>query len=83
VFSANETGTVFVIILAAVFGATVWLIVSSLMGLPTSSTHSIVGAVAFAAIAAKGDILVWTEIGKIVGSWFLSPLLGAVACCAL
>src|SRR5690606_20272857 len=46
---------------------------------PISTTHSIVGSVMGASIAAAGfDAVNWTTVGSITASWVFSPLLGAV-----
>ena len=65
--------------LAALLAAGIWLQIATRMGLPVSTTHSIVGAVAGFGIAAGGIAAVdWGTMGKIVLSWFTSPLCGAL-----
>ena len=50
--------------------------VSSTLGLPVSTTHSIVGGVIAFAIVTKGyDAVKWTKVALIVASWVASPLL--------
>ncbi|MCG7304728.1 inorganic phosphate transporter [Pseudoglutamicibacter albus] len=73
------------IMMSALFGAAIWLLVASRMGWPVSTTHSIVGGIVGAALAlgfATGtggfEMVQWSEIGKIVLSWVLSPLLGGI-----
>jgi len=47
------------------------------MGAPVSTTHSIVGGVLGAGIAAGGwGIADWAVMGKIAASWVISPVLG-------
>lgn len=67
--------------LSAMFGAACWQIMASLMKMPVSGTHSIVGAVIGFALIAKGpNAIQWITIVKIIISWFASPLLsGAMA----
>jgi PiT family inorganic phosphate transporter len=49
------------------------------MGMPVSTTHSIVGAVAgFGVVAAGWDAVEWGKMGQIVASWFISPIAGGV-----
>ena len=50
-----------------------------MMKAPVSTTHSIVGGVMGAGIAAAGfSIVAWGTMGKIAASWVISPVLGGV-----
>lgn len=63
----------------SLLAAAVWLQVASSLGLPVSTTHSIIGAVVgFGLIAAGADDINWGKMGQIVASWFLSPLVGGL-----
>lgn len=63
--------------LAALLSAAVWLNIATLAGLPVSTTHSIVGAVAgFGIIHAGGEAIDWAVMGKIAASWIISPIGG-------
>ena len=63
--------------LAALLAAGCWLAVASAKGWPVSTTHSIVGAIVGFAVAGIGvDAVAWGQIGQIVASWVVSPLLG-------
>ena len=63
----------------ALMAAAVWLHLSSWLGMPVSTTHSIVGAVTGFGIVAFGmEAIDWGVMGKIVASWFISPILGAL-----
>jgi len=63
--------------LGSLLAAGVWLQIASYFGWPVSTTHAIVGAVlGFGVILGGFDSIYWGEIGSIVISWFLSPLLG-------
>ena len=67
------------LMLAALLASALWLNVATSLGAPVSTTHSIIGAVMGAGIAAGGWGLVnWATIGAIVVSWVLSPVLGGV-----
>ena len=69
--------------LAAILAAGFWITFATFYNLPVSTSHSIVGAVlGFGLVSAHSGIIAysdinWLVLGKIVGSWLLSPLLGA------
>ena len=64
---------------AALLAAAVWLNLATSIGAPVSTTHSIVGGVMGAGIAAAGfGIVAWGTMGKIAASWVISPVLGGV-----
>ena len=68
---------------SALLGAALWLNLATALGAPVSTTHSIIGAVMGAGIAAGGWGLVnWATIGSIVASWVISPLMGGVIAAA-
>ncbi len=65
--------------MAALLAAALWLNFATMMKAPVSTTHSIVGGVMGAGIAAAGFTIVsWSTMGKIAASWVISPLLGGV-----
>jgi len=64
---------------AALLAAAVWLTFATAFKAPVSTTHSIVGGVMGAGIAAGGFAVVsWATMGKIAASWVISPLMGGV-----
>lgn len=70
--------------IAALLAAAVWLNLATWIGAPVSTTHSIVGGVVGAGIAAAGpDIVNWFTMGKIVASWVISPLMGGLIAAGL
>ncbi len=63
----------------ALLGAAVWLHLATWWGMPVSTTHSIVGAVAgFGIVAAGWGAVKWGAMGEIVASWFISPVAGII-----
>lgn len=65
--------------LGALLGAAIWLMIASARGWPVSTTHSIVGALVGFAIAGIGiEAVQWSQIGSIVASWLISPLIGGI-----
>lgn len=64
----------------AMLGAASWQILASVLKMPVSGTHSIVGAVlGFALVSQRGKGIFWWTIFKIVLSWFISPVLSGFA----
>ena len=65
--------------MAALLAAAVWLNIATMAKAPVSTTHSIVGGVMGAGIAAAGfSIVAWGTVGKIAASWIISPVLGGI-----
>jgi PiT family inorganic phosphate transporter len=75
-----SNGDVFVwLMMAALLAGALWLNIATTIGVPVSTTHSIVGGVLGAGIAAAGwNIADWAVMGKIAASWVISPVLGGV-----
>ena len=73
-------GQVFVwLMMAALLAGAVWLNLATAIGAPVSTTHSIVGGVLGAGIAAGGwEIANWSTLAKIAASWVISPVLGGL-----
>jgi PiT family inorganic phosphate transporter len=65
------------IILAGVSGAIVWNLITWWLGLPTSSSHALIGGFIGAAVAAVGvDAVIVKGVVKILQFIVLSPLIG-------
>ncbi|NXL69470.1 S20A1 protein, partial [Leptocoma aspasia] len=65
--------------ISAMSGSAVWQLMASFLKLPISGTHCIVGATIGFSLVAKGQEGVkWSELLKIVLSWFISPLLSGI-----
>jgi PiT family inorganic phosphate transporter len=63
--------------LAALLGAGIWLMIASYYGWPVSTTHTIVGAlVGFGVVGLGVEAVQWGQVGQILASWIVSPLLG-------
>ncbi len=75
----NDVDTFVWVMMGALLGAAIWLNLATWLGAPVSTTHSIVGGVMGAGIAAAGwDIVNWDSMGKIALSWVISPLTGGI-----
>ena len=67
------------LILAALVGAIVWDLITWYLGIPTSSSHALIGGLAGAAIVQSGtDALILPGLLKVAAFIVLSPLIGLV-----
>jgi len=65
------------VIFAALVGAIGWNVMTWLLGIPSSSSHALIGGLVGAGIAKAGfDAVVWGGLLKTVGAIFLSPATG-------
>ncbi|HJH29307.1 MAG TPA: inorganic phosphate transporter [Methanosarcinaceae archaeon] len=70
--------------LAAILAAGFWITFATFYNIPVSTSHSIVGAVlGFGLVAAFNGVIEladinWAVLLKIVASWLISPILGAM-----
>lgn len=80
---AAEPAVLMLSMACALIGSSTWLTIATSIGMPVSTTHSIVGAVIGAAIAAKGALNIlwgWSGVSQIIASWFIAPgIAGAFA----
>ncbi len=67
------------VIVATLVAAIIWNVVMTLMGLPISASHGLIGALVGAAVAFKGfAALQWSGIMMILVALLVSPILGAI-----
>jgi inorganic phosphate transporter, PiT family len=66
--------------IAVVIACGIWLNIATVLGLPVSSSHAVVGAIAgFAWITAGVEGVAWRSVGFISLSWVLTPVVsGAI-----
>ncbi len=65
------------VIFGALFGAIVWNVLTWMLGIPSSSSHALVGGLLGAGLAKAGwQAVVWGGLGKTAAAIVLSPLLG-------
>ncbi|PZX41280.1 PiT family inorganic phosphate transporter [Roseinatronobacter thiooxidans] len=77
--SVAETQVFIWAMMAALLAGALWINLATWVGAPVSTTHSIVGGVMGAGIAAAGFAAVnWPMMGRIAASWVISPLLGGL-----
>ncbi|MFT7002791.1 MAG: PiT family inorganic phosphate transporter [Sulfurimonas sp.] len=73
----NDTDPFIWAMMASLLATALWLNFATVIKAPVSTTHSIVGGVMGAGIAANGfDIVNWVTMLKIASSWVISPVLG-------
>jgi len=84
---ANTVGTGIVstqivdaqLIFGALMGAIIWNLLTWLLGIPSSSSHALIGGLVGAGLAKHGlDAIVWGGVGKTAAAIVLSPLSGLV-----
>jgi inorganic phosphate transporter, PiT family len=70
-----------VVVISALLGAISWNLITWYRGLPSSSTHALIGGLCGAGIAAAHGAsgVKWSALGKQVASLVISPPLGFVA----
>lgn len=67
------------VIFAALVGAIVWNVVTWLLGIPSSSSHALVGGLVGAGVAKAGvGVIQWAGLGKTLAAIVLSPALGLI-----
>ena len=72
------------VIFGALMGAIVWNVVTWLAGIPSSSSHALIGGLVGAGICKGGfKAVVWSGLGKTAAAILLSPMTGPCpgACC--
>lgn len=78
VFQGNAE--IFVLgMLSALLAAGIWLNLATFLGLPVSTTHSIIGAiVGFGLLVGGFSAIHWGKLGSVVMSWVISPICGGI-----
>ena len=67
------------IVLSALVGAIAWNLITWFIGLPTSSSHALIGGLAGAGISAAGFAAVkWSTVGEVAAFMIISPIIGLV-----
>ncbi|MCX7816547.1 MAG: inorganic phosphate transporter [Syntrophales bacterium] len=67
------------IIFSALAGAIIWNLITWAYGLPSSSSHALIGGLIGAGVMKSGiDVLVWSGFLKTFSFIFISPLIGLI-----
>lgn len=65
------------VVIAALLSAIAWNLLTWYFGIPSSSSHALIGGMAGAAVAKVGfSVLQWNGIGKILAALVCSPIIG-------
>jgi PiT family inorganic phosphate transporter len=65
------------VVFGALMGAISWNIITATLGIPSSSSHALIGGLVGAGVAHAGTgAIVWSGLGKTAGAIVLSPLTG-------
>src|SRR5688572_28916545 len=65
------------VIFGALVGAIAWNIITWYYGIPSSSSHALIGGLVGAALAKIGhESLIWSGLGKIIAFILIAPLMG-------
>lgn len=79
-----STTAFIMIMMAALLSSALWINLATVIGAPVSTTHSVVGGVVGAGIAAAGfSAIIWPTMARIAASWVISPLLGGLMAAGL
>jgi PiT family inorganic phosphate transporter len=72
------------VIFGALGGAITWNVVTWLAGIPSSSSHALIGGLIGAGVAKAGfDPVIWSGVGKTAAGIVVSPAMGFVLAMAL
>jgi inorganic phosphate transporter, PiT family len=67
------------VVFGALMGAIVWNVITWIGGIPSSSSHALIGGLIGAGVSKAGtSAIVWDGVGKTVAAIVLSPLLGFI-----
>ena len=67
------------VIFGALMGAIAWNVITWRYGIPSSSSHALIGGLLGAGISKAGfSAVVWVGVGKTVAAIFLSPTVGLI-----
>jgi len=66
------------VIFGALIGAIAWQVVTGYFGIPSSSSHALIGGLVGAGVSHGGvGVIVWTGLGKTIVAIVVSPAFGA------
>jgi PiT family inorganic phosphate transporter len=78
IISAPQGNQGLVLVASALVGAIVWNLITWRLGLPSSSTHALIGGLVGAALASAGEVNWGGVVDKVVVPMIASPIIGLV-----
>jgi PiT family inorganic phosphate transporter len=76
---ATSPGQIILLMISALLSAAIWINLATWLNAPVSTTHSIIGGIMGAGVAAIGQAAIrWTVLSQIALSWIVSPIFGAI-----
>ncbi|HWB35847.1 MAG TPA: inorganic phosphate transporter [Rugosimonospora sp.] len=79
VVSLPEGRSGLAVVLAGLIGATIWNLTTWRFGIPSSSSHALIGGLVGAALLASGGTVLWSGvIDKVLIPMVVSPIVGVV-----
>jgi len=76
IITAPETGHGLVVVLAGLLGAIAWNLITWSVGLPSSSSHALIGGLVGAGLASMSDVHWSVVVEKVIIPMIASPLIG-------
>ncbi len=78
-FNPNQTGVSVSLVIAALAGAITWNLITWAWGLPSSSSHALVGGMIGAVLIAYGpDKILWKGLFYVISFLIFTPLIGLI-----
>ena len=67
------------VVFGALVGAICWQVLTGYLGIPSSSSHALIGGLVGAGVAHSGiHVIVWKGLGKTIAAIVLSPMTGFI-----
>ena len=83
-FDTLDEPTIEKMMLGTSIASFIFIMTSSIFGMPISGTHTVVGAIIGSGLAAVGSSNInWIKLSVIIASWFVAPVLSILLCCVL
>jgi PiT family inorganic phosphate transporter len=77
--TVDGSGITLTVIMSGLIAAIIWNLITWWKGIPSSSSHTLIGGFAGAAIAHAGfDVVNLSKVGKVVAFIFLAPIIGMI-----
>src|SRR5215470_1948222 len=79
IITIQKGETYAVVVVCGLSGAILWNLLTWFWGLPSSSSHALIGGISGAGVTFGGiDVLQWNNLGKTLEFILLAPLIGLV-----